>query len=143
MQKSDSWDIGRNCATPSGSAGSCVPCPGGIAALNPRLLSAIPAGWEVCDPFGVGGFLCAVSRGYRCAQPPATLCHPCRDGGCATPSGSAGSCVPCPGGIAALNPRLLSAIPAGWGSATRKGCQTVAGGRSNAETSGQRLNPKT
>ena len=75
--------------------------PGGFAALNPRLLSVIAAGW-----------------------------------GCATPPGSAGSCVRRPGGFATLNPRLLSVIPAGMGAANPEGCQTVAGGRSNAETSG-------
>jgi len=146
---------GWGCATPAGSAGSCVRRPGGFAALNPRLLSVIPAGMRVCDPCGVGGFLCATSRRFRCAQPPATICHPCRDRGvrplrgrrvlvcdvpgvslrstpgyylpslpgwgCATPAGSAGSCVRRSGGFAALNPRLLSAIPAGWGCATPPG----------------------
>jgi hypothetical protein len=135
--------------------------------------------------------------GIAALKPPATLCHPCRDGGkatrmvcqtvaggrtnaetsgqrlksirhpdgvpenraeCArdappqqldgqepfletsagvraTPSGSAGSCVPCPGGIAALNPRLLTAIPCGMGVGDPAGLQTVAGGRSNARTS--------
>ena len=64
-------------------------------------LNCHPCGMGVCDPSGVGGFLCATSRGFRCAQPPATICHPC--------------------GMEAGNP---------------EGCQTVAGGRSNAETSG-------
>ena len=43
------------------------------------------------------------------------------------------------GGIAALNPRLLSCIPLGMRpEATREGCQIVAGGRSKAQTSGMR-----
>jgi len=135
-------------ATPSGSAGSCVPCPGGIAALNPRLLSAIPAGWGSATRKGcqtvAGGRSNAETSGQRfksirhpdgvpenraeCARdaPPQQLDgqEPFLEtsaGVRATPSGSAGSCVPCPGGIAALNPRLLSAIPCGMGSCDPSG----------------------
>jgi len=78
-------------------------------------------------------------RGYRYAQPPATVYHPCRDG-VVSPWG-VGRVVGVgrPGVSRCSNPGYdLSSLP-GCGQATRKGCQTVAGGRSNAETSGQRL----
>jgi len=121
-----------NTAPPPGCQKSALSCVGCLTPGN-RFLKTRP---EFCDPSGVGGFLCATSRGFRCAQPPATICHPCRDGGVRPLRGrrvmGVGS-----GGFATLNPRLLSAIPAGWGPATRRGCQTVAGGRSNAETSGE------
>jgi len=72
---------------------------GGIAALNHRLPSGIPSG---CGGRGVPG-----DRWYRCAQPPATFRHPFgmrEKGGCRVT-----------GGIAALNHRLPSGIPAGGG----------------------------
>jgi len=101
-------------ATPSGSAGSCVPCPGGIAALNPRLLSAIPAGWEVCDPFGVGDQLRGGSGGIAALNPRLLSAIPAGWEVC-DPFGVGDQLRGRSGGIAALNPRLLSAIPAGMG----------------------------
>ncbi len=84
---------------PAGMRGIGCRVTGGIAALNHRLPSGIPSG---CGGRGVPG-----DRWYRCAQPPATFRHPFgmrEKGGCRVT-----------GGIAALNHRLPSGIPAGGG----------------------------
>ena len=109
----------RPCLAPLRGAGRSDPRSGGIAALNPRLLSANPLGWPTEQPNGLpdstgrsdprSGGIAALNPRLLSANP---LGWPTEQ-----PNGlpdSTGRSDPRSGGIAALNPRLLSANPSGW-----------------------------